>query len=133
MSSVSILHFPPSTDSPRRARHDVVELLHRSGVGGVDDIAALLTSELVTNSVLHAGTPVAVRCEIDEDRVRVAVSDDNPAGLQPGPLEEMAEHGRGVQIVSALADAWGTDVAEDDGKSVWFELAVRGSGPGPGR
>jgi anti-sigma regulatory factor (Ser/Thr protein kinase) len=124
MSSVSVLHFPPSIDSPRRARHDIVALLHDRGIQEVDDVAALLTSELVTNSVMHASSDVEVCCEVHAGRVRVAVSDRSPVTPHVGDGGTTEESGRGVSIVSALADAWGTEATRDQGKSVWFELAV---------
>ncbi len=123
MSSVSVLQFPPSPDAPRRARRDVVELLHRRGVDHVDDVAALLISELVTNSVMHASSQVEVCCEIDSQRVRVAVSDDSPVNPRVGTFGSTGTGGRGVLIVAALADDWGTEAA-DGGKSVWFELSL---------
>jgi anti-sigma regulatory factor (Ser/Thr protein kinase) len=124
MSSISVLHFPASTDSPRRARHDVVEALHECGVQEIDDVAALLTSELVTNSVMHASSDVEVSCEIDGRRVRVAVSDNSPATPVVGGYGGTETGGRGVLIVATLADAWGAEVSDGKGKSVWFELSV---------
>jgi anti-sigma regulatory factor (Ser/Thr protein kinase) len=133
MSSISVLQFPASTDSPRRARHDVVEVLHECGVKELDDVAALLTSELVTNSVMHASSDVEVCCEIDARRVRVAVSDNSPVIPEVGGYGTTDAGGRGVLIVSALADAWGADVSDGNGKSVWFELSVKATRPARGR
>lgn len=127
MSSVSVLHFPPSIDAPHRARRDVVELLHDRGIAELDDVAALLTSELVTNSVIHASSEVEVSCEIGSERVRVAVSDHSPVSPRVGTFGSTGPGGRGVMIVAALADDWGTET-ERGGKSVWFELSVSSGG-----
>jgi anti-sigma regulatory factor (Ser/Thr protein kinase) len=125
MSQISFLHFPASSDAPRRARRDVLDLLHDCGVDDLDDVAALLTSELVTNSVVHAASDVEVCCRIEARRVRVAVTDTSSATPIPGVFGSTGVGGRGMLILSALADAWGTEVADGNGKSVWFELSVR--------
>ncbi len=82
--------------------------------------AVLLTSELVSNVVLHAHTPFSL--EVDTDRgVRVVVRDastDPPVVHQPEPEET---GGRGLLLVHTLATRWGYETTPE-GKSVWFEL-----------
>jgi hypothetical protein len=59
------------------------------------------------------------------DRVRVEVADDtsrSPVVASPDPL---AESGRGVPLMDALSDRWGTS-PHGDGKVVWFELDLPG-------
>jgi GAF domain len=101
----------------------------------VDD-AVLLTSELVTNAVLHAGTPVHVTCRLLGDlsggAVEIAVLDRRPAQIRPdGPhsAAEAAErtNGRGLQLPSELASAWGVTYARA-AKAVWFRLDFAGLG-----
>ena len=108
------------------------------GHGLVDD-AVLLTSELVTNAVVHAGTPVEVTCKLADGGVGVVVSDGHPAKLVPEPPEN--EHipaertsGRGLLLPAALASAWGVTYGRA-AKAVWFRIGQPGSGPGlsPGR
>jgi serine/threonine-protein kinase RsbW len=58
------------------------------------------------------------------DRLRVSVRDDNPAlpAVGQSPLIDAdAEGGRGLAIVSMLADRWGVEKT-DTGKAIWFEL-----------
>jgi anti-sigma regulatory factor (Ser/Thr protein kinase) len=108
------------------------------GHGLVDD-AVLLTSELVTNAVVHARTPVQVTCRLAEGEVEVEVSDQHPAGMVPdpavgevGPGERTG--GRGLLLPAALASEWGVTYGRDT-KSVWFRLGVPGpvsSRAGPG-
>jgi anti-sigma regulatory factor (Ser/Thr protein kinase) len=92
---------------------------------------ALLVSELVTNSVLHAGvdpdSPVRLSISRDGDRVRVAVHDGGPGFLRPpADLPDPAETGgRGFAIVAALSDAWGVE-ADGDGCTVWCEVVDPG-------
>ena len=89
---------------------------------GVDaEDATLLTSELVTNTVVHAGTRCQLRVRRARDRVRVEVEDENDDVPVPRPCSVDDEHGRGLALVSTLALAWGVDPREH-GKVVWFEL-----------
>jgi anti-sigma regulatory factor (Ser/Thr protein kinase) len=113
-----------------------------AGRGLIDD-AVLLTSELVTNAVVHAGTPVQVECRLAGGAVEVVVSDGHPARWVPEPAENEispAERtsGRGLLLPSALASAWGVTYGPAS-KSVWFRLgeavpeAVLGSAVGGGQ
>jgi PAS domain S-box-containing protein len=86
-----------------------------------------MLSELATNAVQHAATEfeVSVRVTPDCGIVRVEVSDG--ADGYPIPEEPVpdAAHGRGLQIVQALADAWGIEIRRDrPGKTVWFSLVL---------
>jgi hypothetical protein len=101
----------------------------------VDD-AVLLTSELVTNAVLHAGTPVQVTCrllgDLSEGAVEIAVLDRCPVQLRPDRPHTAAEaaertNGRGLQLPSELASAWGVTYARA-AKAVWFRLDLPGLG-----
>jgi len=87
------------------------------------EIAVLLTSELVTNAILHTRTPVQVGVLTDDDRVLVCVGDrlpDSPP-LVPHPPSGDRPGGRGLALVNDLADDWGT-TRYDGGKTVWFVL-----------
>jgi len=92
----------------------------------VDD-AVLLTSELVTNAIVHAGTPVQVSCRLDGGEVEVAVRDRHPARtLREGSgARDDAEctNGRGLLLPAALASSWGVSYART-AKAVWFRMAV---------
>ena len=106
----------------------------------VDD-AVLLTSELVTNAVLHAGTPVQVTCrllgDLSDGAVEIAVLDRRPAQIRPDRPHTAAEaaertNGRGLQLPSELASAWGVTYARA-AKAVWFRLDFAGRGRPPRR
>src|SRR5580658_6856840 len=99
----------------------------------VDD-AVLLTSELVTNAVLHAGTPVQVTCrllgDLSDGAVEIAVLDRRPVQLRPDRPHTAAEaaertNGRGLQLPSELATAWGVTYARA-AKAVCFRLDLAG-------
>ena len=83
--------------------------------------ALLLTSELVTNAMVHGAPPVELAVSTEPDALRVAVTDGGagrPIMLKTGPSDI---HGRGVAIVGALADAWGV-MKRNGGKTVWFSI-----------
>jgi serine phosphatase RsbU (regulator of sigma subunit)/anti-sigma regulatory factor (Ser/Thr protein kinase) len=99
----------------------------------VDD-AVLLTSELVTNAVVHAGTQVQVTCKLAASAVEVVVRDSHPARMVPGPAHDDSipaerTHGRGLLLPSALASAWGVSYGAE-AKAVWFRMGLAGQKTG---
>ena len=101
------------------------------GHGLVDD-AVLLTSELVTNAVVHAGTPVQITCRLADGAVEVVVSDGHPGRLvpeapEPDPAPSERTGGRGLLLPAALASAWGVAYGRAS-KAVWFRLTLKGAG-----
>lgn len=101
--------------------------------------ALLLTSELVTNAVVHAGTALHLGLTWDRDTVLVAVQDHGlppNAGRAPATVRLEEESGRGMVIVAALAGDFGWRLLPDEGgKVMWFALALAGlhhEGQGPG-
>jgi anti-sigma regulatory factor (Ser/Thr protein kinase) len=117
------LELPADTTSPGRGRVFVAGLLEEWGLDVLVDAATLLTSELVTNAVRHAGTGMELVVSRTDDRtVRVAVTDRAPAvGVHVRTSPDDAEGGRGMFLVEQLATGWGSAV-DDDAKTVWFEL-----------
>ena len=91
--------------------------------GTLADDVALLVSELVTNSVRHAGArsgePIGLHVAAWPRRVRVEVSDPGGgfAPREPRPRADGAS-GWGLYLVDRLADRWGAA----DG-TVWFEMS----------
>ncbi len=85
------------------------------------ETAELCTSELATNAVLHARSPVLLVASRTPEGVRIEVQDEAPGVVEAGSLETAGERGRGLALVDALASCWGVDQHEG-GKSVWFEL-----------
>jgi anti-sigma regulatory factor (Ser/Thr protein kinase) len=84
------------------------------------DTATLLTSELATNAILHARTPFRLSILLDGD-LTIEVADGSPDQPAADQADPGAERGRGLQVLNALADRWGTR-PEAEGKTVWFSL-----------
>lgn len=123
--SADRLTLDPVTSSPGAARHWIVTQLG----GYPEDLvetAALLASELVTNSILHAQTQVEVRVERGEHRVRVEVADHSTTMPSRRGYGEYATTGHGLALVEALSAGWGAEPAPS-GKIVFFDLVVDGS------
>ncbi|WP_232246539.1 ATP-binding SpoIIE family protein phosphatase [Kitasatospora mediocidica] len=106
----------------RRARQLVRDQLTSWQLGGLSDTTELLVSELVTNAVRVARDYVQLQL-IRVDKLLVEVSDDNHNLPSLEPAESLDEHGRGLNLVSKLAERWGT-ARKAVGKVVWFELPL---------
>jgi GAF domain-containing protein/anti-sigma regulatory factor (Ser/Thr protein kinase) len=119
---MATLHLQPVVESTPIARHWVAAHL-RDLPSDVSGCAALLTSELVTNAVLHAATPMCVTLHILTDRIRVDVADGNPSFPAIKEYGRDAATGRGLTLFNTLASDWGVQAVEG-GKIVWFEVAV---------
>ena len=85
--------------------------------------AVLLTSELVTNAVLHARTPLCVGVTVAGARAMISVADQVRAAPRPQPHSSTRLGGRGLALVDDLADDWGA-VTTQDGKVMWFTVPV---------
>lgn len=133
------LILAPLPVAPRRARRFTAEMLVRWALPDVIDTATLIVSELVTNGVRHAGTDLEVRLEHGHGLLHIAVCDrGHPTGRLPvaevaagsrgAPSAAMVEHGRGLEIVRALADGHGHTNDPARG-SVYWATMVTGARP----
>jgi anti-sigma regulatory factor (Ser/Thr protein kinase) len=92
------------------------------------DAAALLVSEIFTNSVRHsgsgaAGETVTVAVRAWDSTVRVEVTDRSGPGVpEPRPADRDAEGGRGLQLVAGLATRWGWRRRRGGRTVTWFEI-----------
>lgn len=86
------------------------------------DTLNLLTSELVTNAVVHAHSEVEVTLRLTGLRARVEVSDTSDIGPEVRDANDDATSGRGLQLVNMLARRWGIRHLPGGGKTVWFEV-----------
>ncbi|ANP50356.1 anti-sigma regulatory factor (Ser/Thr protein kinase) [Streptomyces griseochromogenes] len=104
------------------ARRELRELLRHWGKPGRSEIAELLTSELVTNALVHTDDDAVLTAVVSPRGLRVEVRDFVARRPRPcAPDTGDGTHGRGLLLVQSLADAWGVR-PHGVGKSVWFEL-----------
>jgi len=126
MDDELVLLFAGGPDAPARARRALVAL--DGALADVRDTVRLLVTELVSNSVVHAGagndSTIELRVVAHPDGARVEVEDRGP-GFKPVPVEPDREHGGGfgLFLVDKLADRWG--VAPERPSRVWFEVDRR--------
>jgi len=97
-------------------------------LGQAADDIEIVVSELVTNAVratllVRAAAPVALYLALENGRLYVLVWDASPELPARRDHARDAESGRGLELVSALSDAWGA-CAQPGGKVTWarFEL-----------
>jgi anti-sigma regulatory factor (Ser/Thr protein kinase) len=121
------LHLDPKPRSAAAARRFVVGCL-----GPLDEdtegALKLLTSEVVTNAILHARTSLRLGVAQVRDRIVVCVEDRNVGRPEQQPYSGERTAGRGIVILEALADHWGI-AAEQRGKAVWFTMRLTAALP----
>ena len=109
--------------SARAARHFVEALLREWDREHVADLVTLLTSEIVTNAVMHARSELDLEVDCLQDAVRVSVHDRGEGVPVRRHVSIEATNGRGLALVDTLARRWGVD-PQSPGKAVWFEVSA---------
>ncbi|MBT2393957.1 ATP-binding protein [Streptomyces sp. ISL-1] len=105
----------------RHLAHDFLARMHVSP--SVREDALLIISELVTNAVVHALPPAALRVQCTRCSVlRIEVTDGGPQPHRSSHTDPKEEHGRGMYIVAALATRHGS-VTHEKGATRWAELS----------
>ena len=117
------LRLRPDTRSPAEARRSL-EALRPSLDDRLVDDAALLVSEIVSNSVRHArldpSDSIQVRIRGSDSMLHVDVVDPGP-GFDPDALPAARTNGGwGLRLLDRLSSRWG--VERNDVTRVWFEL-----------
>ena len=124
------MELPADAGTPRRARRAVA-----SRLGGHPRLEELLlcVSEVVTNAVLHAGTPKEMQVRTEGDRLVVEVTDGDVTLPVRRAHDLTAPTGRGLRILDELTADWGSRLVPG-GKVVWFafDLSRNGLEPPPG-
>lgn len=99
------------------------------------DRALLLASEAVSNAVVHAGTPSTLTVALVGECLEIGVADLSTHRPIKRPVAQaeghraaetrrlLDEHGRGMLLIDALADAWKVQDLPD-GKQVWFRFQI---------
>jgi len=117
------LRLAPTPRAAFQARVFVVGVCREWELDRVSEAARLVASELVTNGVLHARGAVALRLELRDRALYLAVHDTSRDPPRPMKPAEEAESGRGLVVVQQLAWSWGVRPDPDGGKVVWSMLA----------
>ncbi|MCT2590965.1 ATP-binding protein [Streptomyces sp. N2-109] len=111
-----------------QARLELRKVLAGWGLGGLEEPAVLVLSELLTNAVQHARVPpgreVETRYAAGPDGLRVEVHDACPEWPRFRVPDDESCEGRGLILVDALADKWGVSERSGPGKVVWAHLSL---------
>ncbi|MFB7942064.1 SpoIIE family protein phosphatase [Streptomyces sp. NPDC056049] len=127
-ADVAEWEVPSELSAVARVRHAAEERVREWGLA-VDPLTVeLIVSELVTNAVRHGAPPVALRLLRGDAVLTVEVRDGSATAPHLRHAKAGDEGGRGLDICSTLADAWGVRY-EGEGKTVWAEI-VLGCSPG---
>jgi anti-sigma regulatory factor (Ser/Thr protein kinase) len=117
-----------STSAVAESRTFVSATLRRWGLEELVTDAELLTSELVTNALVHARTAVQVAVAVADGVAEIGVTDGARGLPRQRTSTYPSEGGRGLHLVDAVAQEWGVaDVGA--GKQVWFRLDVGADWP----
>lgn len=114
----------PTVDAPRIARELAYDACRDWGIPDAATPVKIVSSELVTNAVRHAGTMVDLTVSLRDHRIRVSVRDGVTELARMQSPTESEDHGRGLLIVDSLSVAWG-NVSFTQGKTVWATVAPR--------
>ncbi|HEU5038371.1 MAG TPA: PAS domain S-box protein [Nocardioides sp.] len=115
--------LPAAATSASEGRRLVRDLLTGAGREDLVEVAELVASELITNALLHAATPVDIHAEAGPDGLRLEVGDGSRQMPAERDYSSWAGTGRGLSLVHQLADDWGV-VPTASGKVVWAEVVT---------
>lgn len=115
--------LPPSAAAAGAARDFVASGLRAWGWASRVDDAVLIIGEMFSNALTHAPSPeYVVAIDWNGGKVRLEMWDSSPFRPTMLPLDPESEHGRGMRLVAALSEIWGSRVAAS-GKCVWAILS----------
>jgi anti-sigma regulatory factor (Ser/Thr protein kinase) len=123
----------PEPMSAVSAREFVELHLRTHGLGHLAEDLQLVASELATNAVTHARTPLLITLSRVDGSVLLVVEDSSasmPVRRSPG-AEDVG--GRSLLLVAALSQDWGTSTDGNENRSVWASFPIGATGGRPGR
>jgi anti-sigma regulatory factor (Ser/Thr protein kinase) len=113
--------LPCAAASVAEGRRFVGALLDRLGLGEQCHDAVLLTSELLTNSILHGHGDPQLEITWRYPEVEIAVTDRGTWAPRRSELDLGATSGRGLQLLERVAERYGTR-SSGTGTTIWFTL-----------
>ena len=114
----------PTATAPGHARRWLHEALATIELDeDTRQLAVLVVDELVTNAVIHAGTPIDVRVEHESGVVHCEVIDRRTDGPLPRIIETADGRGRGLRLVDVVSRSWGVD-RDTGGTNVWADIGA---------
>lgn len=122
------LRLSPSPGSVAEGRRWAVRQARAAGADlSVQRTLELLSSELVTNAIVHTHTrrPITVDTTVYGGRLRMSVTDPDTTLPVVRPSSVSRPGGDGLRIIDVLADRWGIDLHPGVGKTVWVETNLR--------
>lgn len=119
--------YPAKPEAATRARQDIALALEAWGLPHLVFAATQIVTELVANAIEHtdAATVGASITRTGTESARIVVTDTSRTRPAPGTPSPDDEDGRGLLLVDALADNWGSELVRG-GKRVWAELRANG-------
>jgi anti-sigma regulatory factor (Ser/Thr protein kinase) len=121
--ATAAIEFASDPAAVPAGRRFVAARLEEWGCAQLTDTATLLTSEILTNAIVHGLGPVRLRVRYTDLEIAVIVSDRGWYRPQPRLADPTDESGRGLSLLELLSTSWGAR-ATPDGKDVWFTLAL---------
>ena len=115
------LELPAVATSASEARKIVRDALSGAESDDSVDAAQVAISEIVTNALVHAGTPMRLRVLLQGSALRVELRDGSPHLPRRRDYSTVAATGRGLHMVAEMVDRWGA-YPDGRGKVVWFEI-----------
>lgn len=120
---------PADAEHVRRLRHDLAKTLADWGVTERAEDVLCSCSEMLTNALRYGQIKTLAAALTEQDGwLRLSVTDNNPFPPYPALADRDDENGRGIVLVTALADAWGFR-ASAHGKQVFAEFQLDGRTP----
>jgi len=115
------LRLAPHPTAPRASRKFVTRTLLDWRLGRVIHAASLVVSELVTSSMMQAGTEIELSMTWHLGALRLTVGDYGP-DVPRQPYSHVDPHGRRLSLVTGLSGASGFLPTADGGMVVWAVL-----------
>jgi anti-sigma regulatory factor (Ser/Thr protein kinase) len=118
------IELPAEPGSPGEARRLVANVLRGIKSPADIDVVVLLTSEVVTNAVVHAGTSVGLVVRDVHEGIQIEVSDGDKHMPEVDRHDVESVSGHGMSLVALLSQSWGA-IPTGEGKTVWFRCLTR--------